>query len=166
MFRERWDIGEWCWSWTAIWGRACLVPAWMVNTTCAVSIFETLLQTAFFYGYEWNICSGKCVCVCLYFKPLVLFVWWYERLFDGVLLIGILQFAVKFLLIIMPQIRLNTYICETNSLLEGLTTSKKEPSNLSECQKDSRTYGPVNLGLFQGKAMFIMWPPSRIGKIV
>jgi len=31
--------------------------------------------------------------------------------------------------------------------------------------KDSRTYGPVNLGLFQGKAMFIMWPPSRIGKI-
>lgn len=32
--------------------------------------------------------------------------------------------------------------------------------------KDSRVYGPVNLGLFQGKALFIMWPPSRIGKIV
>lgn len=31
--------------------------------------------------------------------------------------------------------------------------------------KDSRTYGPVNLGLFQGKAMLILWPLNRVGKI-
>uniref|UniRef100_A0AC34FS96 Mitochondrial inner membrane protease subunit 2 n=1 Tax=Panagrolaimus sp. ES5 TaxID=591445 RepID=A0AC34FS96_9BILA len=31
--------------------------------------------------------------------------------------------------------------------------------------QDSRNYGPVNMGLFQGKVMFILWPPSRFGSL-
>lgn len=31
--------------------------------------------------------------------------------------------------------------------------------------EDSRYYGPVNIGLFQGKVVFILWPLSRFGSI-
>jgi inner membrane protease subunit 2 len=31
--------------------------------------------------------------------------------------------------------------------------------------QDSRIYGPVNYGLFQGKATFILWPPNRFGSL-
>uniref|UniRef100_A0AC34QC96 Mitochondrial inner membrane protease subunit 2 n=1 Tax=Panagrolaimus sp. JU765 TaxID=591449 RepID=A0AC34QC96_9BILA len=38
-------------------------------------------------------------------------------------------------------------------------------SDNASAGKDSRVYGPVNIGLFQGKAMFILWPPNRIGRM-
>uniref|UniRef100_A0A914QGU8 Mitochondrial inner membrane protease subunit 2 n=1 Tax=Panagrolaimus davidi TaxID=227884 RepID=A0A914QGU8_9BILA len=31
--------------------------------------------------------------------------------------------------------------------------------------EDSRYYGPVNIGLFQGKVVFILWPLSRFGSV-
>uniref|UniRef100_A0A7E4ZTP3 Mitochondrial inner membrane protease subunit 2 n=1 Tax=Panagrellus redivivus TaxID=6233 RepID=A0A7E4ZTP3_PANRE len=38
-------------------------------------------------------------------------------------------------------------------------------SDNAEVGHDSRTYGPVNVGLFQAKAKFVLWPPSRFGPI-
>lgn len=38
-------------------------------------------------------------------------------------------------------------------------------SDNSHVGQDSRSYGPVNYGLFKGKAKYILWPPNRFGSL-
>ncbi|XP_068669153.1 uncharacterized protein [Aristolochia californica] len=35
----------------------------------------------------------------------------------------------------------------------------------SACSLDSRSFGPVPLGLVNGKATHVIWPPQRIGRV-
>ncbi|XP_006653159.1 mitochondrial inner membrane protease subunit 2-like isoform X2 [Oryza brachyantha] len=35
----------------------------------------------------------------------------------------------------------------------------------SPCSRDSRSYGPIPLGLMQGRVTYIVWPPNRIGPV-
>ncbi|KAF9594296.1 hypothetical protein IFM89_029437, partial [Coptis chinensis] len=35
----------------------------------------------------------------------------------------------------------------------------------SSSSLDSRTFGPLPLGLIQGKVTYIVWPPQRVGAI-
>eukprot|EP00798_Chlamydomonas_sp_ICE-L_P013407 gene13406-19258_t len=40
-----------------------------------------------------------------------------------------------------------------------------EGDNASRSEDSRRSYGPVHLGLLEGRATFILWPPSRAGWI-